>query len=732
MNLTRRVTRAIFTGLVVLAGASSVAAQTYVENGVQGAGNQPVIITVTPGSETDVINTLKKHGHTVKSQLPSINGLSTDINGSDVVDLAQHGAVTITRDQTVHLTGVNFATVTTKSIDPNLPQAKNISTLRLSLGLAAGAPGNTAPGVINGKGVRIAVIDSGIDLSNGDFAGRVQNWHDYVANKTAAYDDLGHGTHVAGLIASSGVATNYMFQGVAPNVTIVPLKVLDAQGSSTTSRVIRAIDDVVSGHLADVINLSLGHPITAPAKFDPLVQAIESAVRAGIVVVVAAGNDGAKYGTINSPGNAPSAITVGAADGKLTVTRSDDYVIDFSSRGPTWYDGLAKPDVVAPGVNLYSDNVLGSTLDTTTPATWKQTVNGANLIALSGTSMSAAVATGVIALELDANTHQASAALTPNAAKAILEYTAIKLSNADVLTQGAGQVNGGGASVLAGAINTASKTGTWWLASGVTGMTAIGGSTLAWSQNIIWGTSLIGGRFVYYNNLAWDDNIIWGTGTVKGSSLVGSRRIKLNGRSADNIIWGTDFQLLKKNVVFGADDDNIIWGTSANLAQFRVVGERIGNHIVWDNADGDNIIWGTLDDDNIIWGTDDGDNIIWGTWAKDDDNIIWGTTGDDNIIWGTSSADDNIIWGTSAALNKLIAKKNSLQITFATDDTDNIIWGTAAGDNIIWGTSDDNIIWGTDGGDNIIWGTADLDNIIWGTANTLDNIIWGTSVKGGK
>jgi len=721
----RRVYSFALAGLLVLLGVSTAAAQTYVENGIQGAGQQHVIITVTPGRENDVINTLKKHGRRISSQHPSINGVAADITGSDVADLAKHGVVTITRDHTVTLSAAAKKTATTptttstpspapvvaSSLNPNIQQPKTVSTLRPTLGLSEGAQANLTSG-INGTGIRVAIIDSGID-PNADFAGRLIGWKDYVNGKASAYDDLGHGTHIAGLIASSGKLSNYMFQGVAPNAQIVALKVLDDKGASKTTTVISAIEDVVASRSADVINLSLGHPITAPAKFDPLVQAIENAVRHGIVVVVAAGNDGPGYGSVNSPGNAPSAITVGAADGVATITLADDYLATFSSKGPTWYDGFAKPDVIAPGVNLFSDAVPGSKIYVETPDDWKETVGSAKLVALSGTSMAAAVATGVVALELDANARQLSAPLAPNAAKAILEYTSVKLAKTNVLAQGTGQINAAGASELAGAINTAAPAGAWWLTTGVTGTSTIGGATYAWAQNIIWGTSLFGGRFVYYNNLAWDDNIIWGTGVVRGKTLVsGAKHIKVRGQYFDNIIWGTDFQILDRNVVFGTDDDNIIWGTQANLAQFRIVGERVGNKIVWNTDDGDNIIWGTLDDDNIVWGTEDGDNIIWGTWAKDGDNIIWGTTDVDNIIWGTSDSGDNIIWGTSDSEGRLGKNGNSAKgkagdnIVWGTGDLDNIIWGTADGDNIIWGTSDDNIIWGTDGGDNIIWGTS--------------------------
>ena len=764
VNFIRRVHFLALTGLVLLAGASSAAAaNTYVEGGIQGGGKQHVIITVTPGHESEVVDALNKRGNAIKSQHPSIHGIAADISGADVADLAKHGAVAITRDHIVHIHSTDTKSTKATAVDTTtVQQPMMVSTLRASLGLNPGSASNLAKGVVNGTGVGVAIIDSGIAPST-SFTGRIKGFYDFTKaygsngpQNSAAYDDLGHGTHVAGLIASAGVAPqSYMFQGVAPNATIVSLKVLDKTGASSTSTVIAAIEYVVKNQAAlgvQVINLSLGHPITAPAKFDPLVQAVEDAVRHNIVVVVAAGNDGPQYASINSPGNAPSAITVGAADGKTTVTLADDYVATFSSRGPTWYDGFAKPDVVAPGTNLFSNAAAGSTLvtnSTTTQVNGKkvttttypqETVGGVNLLDLSGTSMAAAVTTGVIALELDANAHQASAPLTPNSAKAILEYTAIKMAKADALTQGAGQINAIGAYQLAGAVNTTVSTGSWWLQTGVTGSSIIGGKSYAWAQNIIWGTSVIGGRFIYYKNLAWDDNIIWGTGVVRGKKLIGSKHIKVGGQFYnDNIIWGTDFTVKRTSVVWGKDDgDNIIWGTDdsdniiwgTNLAPYRILGKRVGKKIVWAKDDADNIIWGTDDGDNIIWGTDDGDNIIWGTWAKDGDNIIWGTSADDNIIWGTDDG-DNIIWGTDDGDN----------IIWGTSDAaDNIIWGTSApqskvvkgkdGDNIIWGTDDsDNIIWGTSD-DNIIWGTSD-DNIIWGTDDG-DNIIWGTSVKGGK
>jgi serine protease AprX len=743
MTLRRRLSSLLLAGLCVLLGAGSAAAQeTYVEKSLKNSGHstQHVIITIAPGHENEVLATLQRRGAGIKSQHPSINGVSARIHGDDVSELARHGAVSITSDALVHVSAAPAAAKgTTKiALDPNAPQGQTVSTLRLSLGLTAGASSNLASGVVNGSGVGVALVDSGI-YPGADFGARIKGFYDFTRldrrhrpTQPAPYDDHGHGTHVAGLIGSAGAAPGYMFQGVAPNVNLVAFKVLDKNGASSTSTVIAAIEFIIAHRSTlgvQIINLSLGHPVTAPAKFDPLVQAIEQASAHGLTVVVAAGNDGPGYGSINSPANAPSAITVGAADGRTTVARNDDYVPSFSSRGPTWYDGLAKPDVIAPGVNLYSDASPGSTLvNSKAPVFQQETVDGVKLVDLGGSSMAAAVATGVLALEFDANAHQNVEPLTLNAAKAILEYTATRVADADYLTQGAGQINAAGAVQLASSINTLAAVNSWWLQTGVSGSSTIGGQNLPWAQNIIWGPAVLSGRFIYYNNRMWDDNIIWGSGSVRGNNIVRPARRVLGKFFDDNIIWGSEVTVLRKNIVWSTEAaDNIIWGS--NLAQFRVVGERVGKKIVWGSAALDNIIWGSLNFDNIIWGTNDGDNIIWGTWFGD--NIIWGTTADDNIIWGSSSSDDNIIWGTSSlvrsVLKTLRTKFGGDNIIWGTADSDNIIWGTGDTDNIIWGTNDDNIIWGTsDDGDNIIWGTDLLDNIIWGTGDG-DNIIWGTN-----
>jgi|SRR5215469_3920656 len=161
-------------------------------------------------------------------------------------------------------------------------------------------------------------------------------------------DQFGHGTHVAGIIAGTGMKSSgsgyiYTFKGIAEGVTLINLRVLDQNAAGTDSQVIAAIDTAIqlkSKYNIRIINLSLGRPVYESYTLDPLCQAVEQAWKAGIVVVVAAGNDGRNnsagtrgYGTIEAPGNDPYVITVGAMNTMGTPTRSDDAIASYSSKG---------------------------------------------------------------------------------------------------------------------------------------------------------------------------------------------------------------------------------------------------------------------------------------------------------------------------------------------------------------------------------------------------------------
>jgi len=229
-----------------------------------------------------------------------------------------------------------------------------------------------------GRGVVVAVIDTGIDYTHPALGGklaadaRVIGGYDYVNKDLDPMDDNGHGTHVAGIIGADGPGLT----GVAPEVKFLAYKVLSSNGGGNASNVVAAIERAVDpdgngdpADHADVVNLSLGAPAD---EHDPATQAIETATSAGVLFVVSAGNSHDYY-TVGSPGDAPSAITVGASDLK-------DEIPFFSSGGPVPYDFRLKPDVLAPGVNILSLAPNGKTAT------------------LSGTSMAAPHVAGVAAL----------------------------------------------------------------------------------------------------------------------------------------------------------------------------------------------------------------------------------------------------------------------------------------------------------------------------------------------
>jgi len=384
--------------------------------------------------------------------------------------------------------------------------------------------------------IGIAILDSGIEPGP-DFGDRITAFYDFTQGDVRAVapsDDYGHGTHVAGLAASR-------FVGVAPNARLIGLKVLNAQGQGTADAVLRAIEfAIVNKDLLNiqVLNLSLGHPIFEHAATDPMVQAVESAVRAGLAVVVSSGNVGLNattglpgYAGVLSPGNSPSAFSIGAVRTFNTVSRDDDRIALFSSRGPTWYDGFAKPDFSAPGQNLLSVAAAGSALR----AAQEVRGNTGNYMRLSGTSMAAGVVSGMAALVLQANRN-----LTPNALKAVIEYSAVDVksladdgSSADFLTQGAGEISGG-AVALAHSIDASAEVGANWLTAAVSPSTLIDGVSMPWVQRIIWGNHVARGADVLAEQRpAWALVIVWGDGFDDD----------------DNIVWGNN-----------DDDDNIVWG----------------------------------------------------------------------------------------------------------------------------------------------------------------------------
>src|SRR5580704_7494351 len=308
--------------------------------------------------------------------------------------------------------------------------------------IATGMPSAWSAGY-NGAGIGVAVIDSGINASHPDLwnsaetRSRVVYHQDFTGTATsnssgAKYDLYGHGTHVAGIIGGNGNLSGGNYVGVAPGVNLIDLRALDLNGSGSDSSVIAAIQQAIalqSTYNIQVINLSLGRGIFVSYTQDPLCQAVESAWKAGIVVVVAAGNYGRVrvngsngFGTITAPGNDPYVLTVGAMKSNGSTSPSAETKASYSSKGPTTFDHVVKPDIMAPGNDIVSLAAPGATLETLFPAELVAGNDGNNdYFTLSGTSMATPVVVGAVALLLQENS-----ALTPDQVKARLMKTTYK------------------------------------------------------------------------------------------------------------------------------------------------------------------------------------------------------------------------------------------------------------------------------------------------------------------
>jgi subtilisin family serine protease len=421
---------------------------------------------------------------------------------------------------------------------------------------------------LDGTGVGIAIIDSGVTSWHDDLgAERVVHFKDFVAGQPAAYDDYGHGTHVAGIIAGNGYDSAGKRVGIAPGSSLVVFKVLDGTGDGYISNVIAAIDYAIEQRARfniRVINLSVAAGVHESYTRDPLTLAAKRAVEAGIVVVTSAGNFGrnargqVQYGGITAPGNAPWVLTVGASSHKGTAGREDDVVAPFSSRGPTFIDNTVKPDLVAPGVGIESLADGSSALFTSHPAArlWGtvQTVTQPYL-SLTGTSMASPVVAGTIALML-----QAAPAMTPNLVKAVLQYTAEFRAKYDPLTQGAGFLNARGAVLLAQA-----------LASGTTATVA---DPTPWSRHIIWGNRRVSGTIVPSAS-AWRPDVVWGADAVReGNNLVWAPQNR-----EDGLVWGSACAADCGPAVWGpaAPAAGVVWGSMLSLPAGDVVWNAAGS-----------------------------------------------------------------------------------------------------------------------------------------------------------
>lgn len=485
-----------------------------------------VIVQTNGRPTTLLLTTVALLGGTVHSVFDSVDGFVATVPVSSILTL-------VVRADVLH-------------ISMDLPVRGNLDLTGAAVGATA-ARGSTG---LTGAGVGIAVLDSGIALHPDLTApvNRIVGWRDLINGRTTAYDDHGHGTHVAGIIAGDGGSAALAgrdVRGIAPGARLIGVKVLDSNLSGLASTVIRGMDFCLTNRVKyniRVVNLSLGQAVMDPYRKDPLCKAAAKLTRSGIVVVASAGNlgrqdpqdpnSGVRYGYITSPGSEPLVITVGATRSNYTANRADDEMATYSSRGPTFYDHVLKPDLVAPGNRLLSLGTSGSFAAAYPEST--QTLGGSLYATMSGTSMAAPVVAGSVALML-----QADSGLSPDTVKIRLMHSAVKRWNLDVaeydpVSRGAGlldvpaalaqpeRATGPAASPV---VARDESRGVFYIQGGsqLWGDTHSHGNQILWADQALWGSQIL-----------WADQALWGSQALWGQQGVSGGQILW----ADQALWG--------------------------------------------------------------------------------------------------------------------------------------------------------------------------------------------------
>ena len=273
---------------------------------------------------------------------------------------------------------------------------------------------------IKGKNVNVAVIDTGVFVNHIDLKESLIIQVDMLSKRKNISDINGHGTHIAGIILGRGKMLNGYYKGIAPEAKLISVKVLDEKGKGKINDVIKGLDWIIANkdrYNISIVNMSVGATNIDRRDEKTLINKVENLWDAGILVVVAAGNNGPKKSSISVPGNSRKIITVGAYDdNKPVYIDKDNSMVNYSGRGPT-KELVVKPEIVAPGYKIMSCS------------------NNGKYEVRSGTSMSTPIVTGMCALLLGKYPNT-----TPKEVKDILYETAIDLG-LPKNTQGFGKLN---------------------------------------------------------------------------------------------------------------------------------------------------------------------------------------------------------------------------------------------------------------------------------------------------
>jgi serine protease AprX len=359
---------------------------------------------------------------------------------------------------------------------------------------------NEGPKYLQGQGIGVAVVDSGMnpqqDLTNtATGANRIVTSVAFNSGYNQTFfDGYGHGNHVGGIIGGNGSRSNGAYIGVAPMVNLINVKVSDDQGAATASNVVSGlqwINDNRTNFNIRVVNLSLNSSVDESYHTNPIAAAVEILWFNKVVVVVSAGNNGKN--ALYPPANDPFVITVGATDDRGTASISDDVLASYSGYGRT-ADGIDKPDLVAPGTNIVS--LMANTNSGLAAAHPNNVVNG-SYFRMSGTSMSAPVVAGSVALLLENEP-----GLTPDQVKYRLKATARPFSTSQYAGAGYLDIYAAVHSTTASSANTgiaASKL--LW-----TGSVPITWNSVNWNS-VNWNS--VNWNSVNWNSVNWNSDF-WG------------------------------------------------------------------------------------------------------------------------------------------------------------------------------------------------------------------------------
>ncbi|GAB2962157.1 S8 family serine peptidase [Streptomyces heilongjiangensis] len=358
------------------------------------------------GTRTTARGTLGEVGAEVTRELPAIGGAAVTVSKRRAAEVWQ--ALTPADGSAARLdsgSGVDRIWLDGKR---ELALDKSVSQI--------GAPAAWEAGY-TGKGVTVAVLDGGVDVDHPDLVGRVAYSENFTTSPETR-DTVGHGTHVASTIAGSGAASGGKYKGVAPDATLVSGKVCPDR-SCDESAMLAGMEWAAVEKKAAIVNISIGGGDT-PAV-DPLEEAVNTLTRqTGTLFVIAAGNSGSGRYSLDSPGTADAALTVGAVD-------KSDQLAPFSSRGPRLGDDVVKPDLTAPGVDIVAARAEGTAMGTPVDD---------HYTSASGTSMATPHVAGAAALLAQQHPDWRASRLKP-----ALTASAQVAPGQSVFEQGAGRVD---------------------------------------------------------------------------------------------------------------------------------------------------------------------------------------------------------------------------------------------------------------------------------------------------